>query len=75
MSTKRSLYYYKCGLYDADYVGFTSRHLNQRVVAHKRSKQIGNDVKDEHGKNPETIGSNFEILKKTIRVNLRLFDF
>ena len=59
----RSVYYYKCGLCDADYVGFTSRHLHQRVEAHNRSK-IGNHVKDEHGKDPETIGSNFEILKK-----------
>ena len=48
---------------DADYVGFTSRHLRQRVEEHNRST-IGNHVKDEHGKDPETIGSNFRILKK-----------
>jgi len=30
---------------------------------HHRST-IGNHVKDEHGKDPETIGSNFQILKK-----------
>ena len=30
---------------------------------HKRST-IGYHVKDEHGKDPETIGRNFEILKK-----------
>ena len=55
--------YYKCGLCDADYVGFISRHLHQRVEEHKRST-IGSHVKDEHGTDPETIGSNFEILKK-----------
>jgi len=57
------VYYYKCGLCDADYVGFMSRHLHQQVEGHKRSA-IGNHVKDEHGNDPETIGSNFRILKK-----------
>ena len=40
------VYYYKCGLCDADY-----RHLHQRVEEHKRST-IGNHVKNEHGKDP-----------------------
>ena len=31
------VYHYKCGLCDTDYVGFTSRHLHQRVEEHKRS--------------------------------------
>ena len=57
------VYYYKCGLCDADYVGFTSRHLHQRVEEHKRST-IGYHVKDEHGGDPDSIGNNFEILKK-----------
>ena len=57
------VYYFKCGLCDADYVGFTSRHLHQRVEEHKRSA-IGNHVKDEHGQDPETIKSNFRILRK-----------
>ena len=38
-------------------------HLHQRVEEHKRST-IGNHVKDEHEKDPETIGSNYRILKK-----------
>ena len=57
------VYYFKCGLCDADYVGYTSRHLHQRVEEHKRST-IGNHVKEEHGKDPEIITSNFKILKK-----------
>ena len=57
------IYYFKCGLCDADYVGFTSRHLHQRVEEHKRST-LGNHMKDEHGKDPDTITSNFKILKK-----------
>jgi len=53
------VYYYKCGLCDTEYVGFTSRHLHQRVEEHERST-IGNHVKDEHGKDAkETTGSNF----------------
>ena len=57
------VYYFKCGLCDADYVGYTSRHLHQRVEEHKRST-IGNHVKEEHGKDLEIITSNFKILKK-----------
>ena len=57
------VYHYKCGLCDTDYVGFTCRHLHQRVDEHKRST-IGYHVKDEHGGDPDSIGSNFEILKK-----------
>ena len=59
----RLVYYFKCGPRDPDYVGFTSRHLRQRLEEHKRST-IGNHVKDEHGQDPETIKSNFKILKK-----------
>ena len=55
--------YYKCGLCDTDCVGFTSRHLHQRVEEHKRST-IGYHVKDEHGGDSDSIGNNFEILKK-----------
>ena len=57
------VYHYKCGLCDTDYVGFTCRHLHQRVDEHKRST-IGYHVKDEHGGDPDSIESNFEILKK-----------
>ena len=62
MNQQNVVYYFKCGLCDADYVGFTSRHLNQRVEEHKRST-LGNHMKDEHGKDPDTITSNFKILK------------
>ena len=50
-------------LSDAHYVGFTSRHFHQREEEHKRSKP-GSHVKDEHGKDRETIERNFKILKK-----------
>ena len=38
------VYHYKCSLCDTDYVGFTCRHLHQRVDEHKRST-IGYHVK------------------------------
>ena len=43
--------------------GFTSRHLHQRVEENKRAA-IGYHIKDEHDGDPDSIGSNFEILKK-----------
>ena len=56
-----------CGLCDVDYVGFMSRHLHKRVEDHKRST-MGSYVKNEHGKDPETITNNFKILK-IVRAN------
>ena len=40
-----------------------SRHVHQRVEEHEQST-IGNHVKEEHGKDPEIITSNFKILSK-----------
>ena len=57
------VYLYKCDLCDADYVGFTSRHLHQRVEEHKRSV-IGNHVREQHGKGPSEITKNFMVLRK-----------
>ena len=57
------VYYFKCDLCDADYVGFTSRHLNQRVEEHKRSV-IGNHVREQHGNDPCEITKNFRVLRK-----------
>ena len=59
VNQQKFVYYYKCGLCDTEYVGFTSRHLHQRVEERERSA-IRNHVEDEHGKDgKETIGSNF----------------
>ena len=57
------VYLYKCDLCDVDYVGFTSRHLHQRVEEHKRSV-IGNHVREQHGKEPSEITKNFRVLRK-----------
>ena len=57
------VYFFKCDLCDADYVGFTSRHLHQRVEEHKRSV-IGNHVREQHGNEPCEIAKNFRVLRK-----------
>ena len=62
MNQQNVVYYFKCGLCDADYMDYMSRHLHPRVEEHKRST-IANHVKEEHGKDPEIITSNFKILK------------
>ena len=48
---------------DADYVGYASRHLHQRVEEHKPSV-IGNHVREQHGNEPCEIAKNFRVLRK-----------
>ena len=67
VNQQKVVYYFKCGLCDADYVGFMSRHLHKRVEGQKRST-MGKYVNNEHGKGPETITNNFKILK-SVRAN------
>ena len=58
------MYNYKCDLCDAEYVGYTSRYLHQRIDEHRYSA-IGKHLKNDHGL--ETIGdliNNFSVLKK-----------
>jgi hypothetical protein len=38
---------FKCSLCDADYVGYTTRHLHQRIAEHKFSA-IGKHLSDSH---------------------------
>ena len=58
------VYNHEYDLCDAEYVGYTSRHLHQRIDEHRYSA-IGNHLKKDHGQ--ETIGdltNNFSVLKK-----------
>ena len=48
------VYLFQCDLCDADYVGYTCRHLHQRVEEHKRSV-IGNHNREQHGNEPHEI--------------------
>ena len=57
------VYNYKCDLCDAEYVGYTSQHLHQRIDEHRYSA-IGKHLKNDHGL--ETIGdltNNFSVKK------------
>ena len=56
-------YYYKCDLCDTDYVGYSCRHLHQRIEEHK-GWATGRLVKEQHLKEPDDIAKNFRILKK-----------
>ena len=42
------IYKFACDLCDADYVGYTARHLHQRIAEHKYSA-IGKHLLDAHG--------------------------
>ncbi|XP_068753211.1 uncharacterized protein [Montipora capricornis] len=58
------VYNFKCDLCDAEYVGYTSRQLHQRIDEHRYSA-IGKHLKNDHAL--ETIGdlsNNFSVLKK-----------
>ena len=50
---------------DAGYVGFTRRHLHQRVDEHRHtSSSIGKRFRDKHSSTRKDLTSNFTILKK-----------
>ena len=59
------VYQFKCDLCDAGYVGYTRRHLHQRVDEHKNaSSSIGKHFRVEHSYVPNDLTRNFTILKK-----------
>ena len=57
------VYHFVCDLCDADYVGYTARHLFQRVAEHKNSA-IGKHLHEAHGRRDCLNESNFKILRK-----------
>ena len=57
------VYHFKCDLCDADYVGYTCRHLYQRIEEHKGSA-IGKHVREQHGRDPSDISLRSKILPK-----------
>lgn len=58
------VYNYQCDLCDAEYVGYTSRHLHQRIDEHRFSA-IGKHLKNDHGLyNIDDLANNFSVLKK-----------
>ena len=57
------VYHFICDLCDADYVGYTARHLFQRVTEHK-NLAIGNHFHEAHGRRDLLNESHFKILRK-----------
>ena len=58
-------YRFKCDLCDADYVGYTKRHLYQRIEEHKqKSSSIAKHLKEKHGDTSLLNQKQFTILKK-----------
>ena len=58
-----TIYFFTCDLCDSDYVGFTARHLHQRIVEHKNSA-IGKHFSTAHGDTNLLKESHLHILKK-----------
>jgi len=54
------VYSFQCGLCDAGYVGYTCRHLHQRLEEHKGSLS-GNHLREQHDVEPEDIARSFRI--------------
>ena len=57
------VYKFKCDLCDADYVGYTRRHLFQRTDEHKHSA-IGKHVGDAHNQLNQDLYKQFTNLEK-----------
>ena len=57
------VYKFTCSLCDADYVGYTARHLHQRISEHKYSA-IGKHLLDAHGDKNLINDDQFRVLKK-----------
>ena len=59
------VYKFQCDLCDAGYVGFTRRHLHQRVEEHKNSSSsIGKHFRYKHSLAPKDLTKNFSVLMK-----------
>ena len=55
-------YLFKCDLCDADYVGYTCRHLHQRFYEHK-SSVVREHMVEQHGEDAKNIEKNFKVLR------------
>ena len=56
------VYEFRCDLCDTNYIGYTRRHLHQRVEEHKHSA-IGKHLKDEHSLRPSKLREKFKFLQ------------
>ena len=59
------VYKFQCDLCDASYVGYTLRHLHQRLVEYKKqSSSICNHLLNKHRNVPKDLDRYFSVLKK-----------
>ena len=63
MNKQCVVYHFSCDLCDADYVGYTTRHLHQRIAEHKNSA-IGRHFLEAHSNNNLLKESQFRVLRK-----------
>jgi len=63
INTQCVVYLFQCDLCDANYVGFTTRHLHQRISEHRYSA-IGKHLETQHGNNRTKTDHLFKVLKK-----------
>ena len=59
-----TVYKFECDLCDAGYVGFTRRHLHQRIEEQKNSSSIGKHFHCKHSLAPKDLAKNFSVLMK-----------
>ena len=57
------VYMFKCDLCDADYIGYTTRHLHQRIEEH-RASAVGKHINEVHAAMAPELTKMFSILKK-----------
>ena len=55
------VYYFKCDLCDAGYVGYTRRHLHQRIEPEHKGSAVGNHLREQHDLEPDDIASLYRI--------------
>ena len=56
------VYHFKCDLCNADYVGYTCRHLHQRIDKHK-FLVVGEHMVEQHGEDAKNIERSFKVLR------------
>ena len=63
VNTQCVVYLFQCDLCDANYVGYTARHLHQRITEHRYSA-IGKHLETQHGNNRRKIDHLSKVLRK-----------
>ena len=58
------MYLFQCDLYDANHVGYTARHLHQRIGEHRYSAIGKHLAETQHGNNRRKIEHLFKVLRK-----------